>query len=296
VRYPVPPLHALHAFEAAARLGSLTAAGQELHLSTSAVSHRVRSLEAHLGFALFERLPRSLRLTDLGKAYLPAIRGVFDELTTATVGLFGAPGSGRVTVRAPTSYGARFLAPRLAAFTAAHDVGVWLVSALWSEEASELAVDLEVEFGDERLASAEAETLGHERAVLVAAPSNPAPGAATPLPGRVHVLGFQELWQHLDANERSLAPTESGMTVDTWSAALELVEHSPGYGALIPEALASHSLQTGRLARLGEVAVGMRQTYRVVRVDRPSTSSATTETTAFVEWLRGEHAQLPSTD
>ena len=57
MRYKTPPLPALHAFEAAARLGSFAAAADELHLSQSAVSQRIRALEAHLGIALFERLP-----------------------------------------------------------------------------------------------------------------------------------------------------------------------------------------------------------------------------------------------
>ncbi|TVR36777.1 MAG: LysR family transcriptional regulator [Nitriliruptor sp.] len=121
---------------------------RQLHLAPSTVSHRLRELEASLGFALFERLPRSVQLTDLGRAYIPVVRSVFDELTMATVGMFGTPGGGRVTVRTPVSYGVRFLAPRLATFTADHDVRVWVVSAIWGGETPDIEVDLEVDFSD----------------------------------------------------------------------------------------------------------------------------------------------------
>ena len=81
----------LHAYEAAARHGSFVAAAAELHLSPAAVSQRVRNLEAHLGVQLFERLPRSVQLTEMGRAYLPAVRDIFDDLSAATSGLFGGP-------------------------------------------------------------------------------------------------------------------------------------------------------------------------------------------------------------
>jgi len=48
----VPPLHALAAFEAAARLSGFAQAAQELCVTPSAVSHRIRQLEAQLGMSL----------------------------------------------------------------------------------------------------------------------------------------------------------------------------------------------------------------------------------------------------
>jgi len=53
MRSPVPALIDLEAFEAAARHGSFVGAAGELHLTPSAVSHRVRSLERQLGVVLF---------------------------------------------------------------------------------------------------------------------------------------------------------------------------------------------------------------------------------------------------
>src|SRR6185369_13923426 len=66
----LPPLHTLPAFEAAARLGSFLAAAEALHLTPSAISHRIRLLEEHLGQPLFERRHRAVVLTASGRRYL----------------------------------------------------------------------------------------------------------------------------------------------------------------------------------------------------------------------------------
>ena len=62
----VPPLAGLLAFEAALRHGSMTLAADELGLTQSAVSHRIRALEEFFGIALFERLNPGLRATEAG--------------------------------------------------------------------------------------------------------------------------------------------------------------------------------------------------------------------------------------
>ena len=56
------PLTALRAFESAARLLSFKAAAEELSVTPTAISHQIRVLEDWLGVALFERLPRKVRL------------------------------------------------------------------------------------------------------------------------------------------------------------------------------------------------------------------------------------------
>ncbi|MCP5072609.1 MAG: LysR family transcriptional regulator [Rhodobacteraceae bacterium] len=62
----LPPLPALIGFEAAARLGSFSRAAAELNITQSAISHQIRTLEAHLGQQLFRRIGRRIELTDAG--------------------------------------------------------------------------------------------------------------------------------------------------------------------------------------------------------------------------------------
>ena len=106
--YDLPPLAWLRAFEAAARHQSFTLAASELNLTQAAVSHQVRSLERYLGVLLFERLARTLRLTEIGTAYLlcpeagttalhrEALMAAHDDDTAITNLFTGAPARGIV--------------------------------------------------------------------------------------------------------------------------------------------------------------------------------------------------------
>jgi len=76
----LPPLPALRAFEAAARLGSFKAAADELFVTPTAISHQIRSLESTLGMGLFERRTRSVALTEVGRALAPALTRGFLEI------------------------------------------------------------------------------------------------------------------------------------------------------------------------------------------------------------------------
>ena len=80
----LPPLNALRAFEAAARLGSFKQAAAELHVSHGAVSRHVQVLERWLGATMFRRLNRRVVLTDAGSAYLAEVSAAFDRIALAT--------------------------------------------------------------------------------------------------------------------------------------------------------------------------------------------------------------------
>src|SRR3546814_8321147 len=77
----LPSLRGIQAFEAVARLGSLSAAADSLGITGSAVSHRIRGLESELGVHLLRRTPRGLILTDAGRRYRGAVEDAFAGLT-----------------------------------------------------------------------------------------------------------------------------------------------------------------------------------------------------------------------
>jgi hypothetical protein len=77
----LPSLDLLKGFEAAARQLSFTRAAEELFLTQSALSRQMQTLEEQIGFALFERRHRELRLTDAGQILQATARNVLDELT-----------------------------------------------------------------------------------------------------------------------------------------------------------------------------------------------------------------------
>lgn len=83
----LPPLHAVRAFEAAARHLSITGAANELNVTVGAVSRHVRALEERMGTALFLRGGRGLALTSAGKAFAASATDALDRISEAAEGL-----------------------------------------------------------------------------------------------------------------------------------------------------------------------------------------------------------------
>ncbi|WGR93994.1 LysR substrate-binding domain-containing protein [Bradyrhizobium sp. ISRA435] len=79
-----PPLASLRAFEALARSGSVKLASESLNLTPSAISHQIRTLEAHFGLQLVQRSGRNIELTESGAIYAAAVLSAFNELSRAS--------------------------------------------------------------------------------------------------------------------------------------------------------------------------------------------------------------------
>jgi len=106
------PLNAIHAFLVTARHLNLTRAAGELCITQGAVSRKIATLEHYLGFALFERHARGLRLTSQGAALLPELRQGFDLIAGAADKAMRQHGV--IRLKAPTC-AMRWLVPRLVA-------------------------------------------------------------------------------------------------------------------------------------------------------------------------------------
>lgn len=116
----LPPLKALPAFELAASRGSIGAAAQELHLTHSAVSRQIKSIEDYLGVSLFRRLNRRIELTPAGAAFLPSVRKTMQLLEASAARVAAQTTQGPLIVSCLATFMMRWLIPRLYAFSAAH--------------------------------------------------------------------------------------------------------------------------------------------------------------------------------
>ena len=116
----LPPLNALRAFEAAGRLGSLTAAAAELYVTHGAISKAVAQLEAWLGVRLFDRPGRKIRLSAEGRRYQEAVAQALDALDEATRRCTEAGRPRTLVVNALPTFAMRWLLPRLPPFHRLH--------------------------------------------------------------------------------------------------------------------------------------------------------------------------------
>jgi LysR family glycine cleavage system transcriptional activator len=112
-RRTLPPLRALTAFEAAARLGSFRLAADELGITRSAVSHQIRTLEENLGIELFRRDARRAALSQQGQVYYPAVRDAFDQIEAQTQLLRPQRGDNELTLQVYVTVALKWLIPRL---------------------------------------------------------------------------------------------------------------------------------------------------------------------------------------
>jgi len=167
----LPPLNSLRAFEAAARHLSFKKAAEELHVTPAAISQQVRALEEYCGADLFLRLTRALRLTENGRAALPALREGFDRLADASETMRAKVRGGILTVSVAPSFGAKWLVPRLDRFRTAHpdyDVRLDATDALASFSGD--GVDVALRYGRGVYRTLKAECLMPEVAFPVCSP------------------------------------------------------------------------------------------------------------------------------
>jgi len=109
----LPPLNALRAFEAAARLGSLSEAARELHVTHGAISRQVKQLEEQLGVGLFVKEGRGVKLTDAGARMRDAASEAFERLRSTCTELQRQTAEAPFVLGCPGSLLARWFIPRL---------------------------------------------------------------------------------------------------------------------------------------------------------------------------------------
>lgn len=115
----LPSLHAIRAFEAAARLGSFAKAAQELATTAASVSYHVKRLEEQIGVALFRRQSHSVELTEAGASIAHEATNAFAALRASFINAVDIDRS-RLSLTTLPSLGTSWLTPRLGRFRALH--------------------------------------------------------------------------------------------------------------------------------------------------------------------------------
>ncbi|MFW7348445.1 MAG: LysR substrate-binding domain-containing protein [Pigmentiphaga sp.] len=140
-------MHALRAFEAAARLLSISRAAAELHVTPAAVSRQVQGLERFLGVALLVRGHRRIALSRPGLHYFSEVTQLFARLRDVTQNVSAVQPAFSVHVAVPPTFAARWLIPRLAPFHSSEPgTSVQLVAP--AEAAGRDDIDVDIRFGD----------------------------------------------------------------------------------------------------------------------------------------------------
>jgi LysR family glycine cleavage system transcriptional activator len=293
----LPPLNALRTFEVASRHLSFTAAAEELCVTAAAVSHQIRSLEEHLGTALFHRSSRALVLTDAGMLLLPDVREAFARLINATRGLRRHAFAGPLTVAVPPSFAAKWLIPRLSRFRArCPGIEVTVISSSELVDFGREDVDLAIRYGTGLYPGLHTELLTATEFFPVCSPklAQGAPPLIAPDDLRHVVLLHDEVpttlprvpsWETwLKAAGVTGVDVAQGPRFNTSFFTLEMALSGMGV-ALAQSTLVSADLAEGRLIRLFSVSVPVELSFFVVG---PPATFEKPKVKAFRDWLHEE--------
>jgi LysR family glycine cleavage system transcriptional activator len=288
----LPSLNAIRAFEAASRHLSFRLAAEELGVTQGAVAQQVRGLEEHLGVRLFDRLPRTLALTEPGRRYAGGIRRAFELIVEATAAVHPEPT--RLQISVTPTFAAKWLLPRLPEFSARHpelDLGIDATERDTTFHGD--GIDLAVRYGRPPAGqSLAADPLFEEELIAVCSPALLA-GAAPPLPAEAldhHVLlhDAHGRWPEFaeTALHRSATGASKGVRFNQTALAIDAALGGQGI-ALASRAFVDGDLAAGRLVDAFGVTLATGAAFVVVTPRRPRRGASTE---ALRAWLLSHRA------
>jgi LysR family glycine cleavage system transcriptional activator len=167
----LPPLDSLQVFAVAARHLSFTKAAAELHRTQSAISHRVKALEAEIGLLLFKRVTRRLELTEAGRALAHQVDRSLSDIA-GTISNLDRSEARRLTVTMLPSVASRWLMPRLPRFCEQNpDLEVKVIASATVLDLRAEGIDAAIRFGPGHYAGYAVTPLMPDKVLPVCSPS-----------------------------------------------------------------------------------------------------------------------------
>ena len=281
----VPSLTALRAFEAAARLGSFSAAARELNVTHAAVAQNVRALEAHYSCALMDRQGRGMIPTPEGQRLALALGEAFGLIGSVSADLMQRGSVRPLRIATTPSFAANWLMPRIGGFWADNpEIEIEIIPGTTLVDLRADRIDIAIRYGRGGWPGVDSWAFIPAAHVAVAAP-----GFAVPRPAQSlsDLSGVPWLLDGQTSEER-LWLTSSGLDltaerIKTFATAqLSREAARAGLGvAILPLPLVADEIAAGRLIALVQES-GSPVSYHVVTPP----GSHLPQREAFLKWLR----------
>jgi LysR family glycine cleavage system transcriptional activator len=286
----LPSLNALRAFEAAARLGRMTIAAEELSVTHGAISRQIKALEAQLGRKLFEGPKNRLVLTEAGKILLPVLTSAFEQIGRG-VQEAAEIDAGVIDVSCVGTLTMRWLIPRLHRFKAQQPaIDIRLSADDGPVDFMRQSFDVAIRVGrdgwpaDAILVPLFAEQIGPVMSPRLLSGVKPHDELLR-LP-KLHTRTRVWAWSDWCARSHKSGVAMDGQYYEHFYFGLEAATAGLGI-AIAPWQLVVDDMTAGRLvAPFGFIDSG--QTYVALRRDRRDKPAE-----AFVAWLADEAAAMP---
>jgi LysR family glycine cleavage system transcriptional activator len=298
-RRSLPPLNAVRAFEAVARLGSLKEAAVELSVTHGAVSQQIRLLEDWLGVpALFRRSVRRLVLTPAGAALLAEFGPALDRISAAVQqhrARRGRAPSIVLHVNALATFSLRWLLRRIGAFRAEHpDIEVRLSTSNEPIDALAESFDVIIRGGPDSFPGYTSRFLFGERRLPVCSPAILADAPLETVSDLsrhtlLHVSSMARLWRDwlVEAAEPTLR-SEASLTFDHFYLTIQAAIDGLGV-AMGPTALIADDLTAGRLVTpFPDISLPARSYFAYL----PDARRTDPHIAVFCDWLEQQGRNL----
>jgi len=289
----LPSTALLSAFEAAARLGSITAAAQELNFTQSAVSRQIKALEEQLQARLFVRENQSIRITPAGEVYAREIGDALRRIRAASLNIRANPGGGTLNLAILPTFGSRWLAPRLPKFFALHPgVTLNMTTRLSYFEFRMESFDAAIHFGQPYWPEADLALLRSEEVLPVCSPQLKKRArfrAPDDLKKEVllHLSTRPDAWEQWFALHGASRGAVPGMLFDQFATIAQTTMSGVGV-ALLPTFLIRDELDSGRLVPAFDLPMPSAGRYYLAW---PPERALHPPLKAFREWLIAESAR-----
>ncbi|MDF1856147.1 LysR family transcriptional regulator [Pseudooceanicola sp.] len=287
----IPTIRELEAFCELAQSGTTHLAARRVHLSQTAVSRAIRSLEDRLGVALFLRQRQRMFLSDAGRAFLPKARTLLADLNAAAVGVMAFGGQSTVLrIAVLPTFGRSWLIPRLGSFlAAAPGTSVDIAARLDPVDFTTEPFDLAIQRSQHRSGAANHLHLLDETLIAVAAPSLIGPRALNErdiltlplLQQTTRPTLWLDWFRHAQLDPRRIL---RGARFDHFDMVIDAAIAGLGV-ALVPEILARGPLQEGALIRANTREMDSGQAYTLIHPDRAEEMA---QFIRFRAWIRAE--------
>jgi LysR family transcriptional regulator, glycine cleavage system transcriptional activator len=285
----LPSIPALMALEAVDRLGTASAAAEELALTQGAISRSLQTLEDQLGVPLLIRERQRLRLTPAAVDYVTEVRRALQQLASASLTLRANPSGGSLNLAILPAFGMHWLAPRLAHFTEAHpEVTLNLSTRLRPFDFAGSGFDAAIHYGRQDWPGVAYLKLMDEAVLAVASPAV----VAKPLGRAEDILTHPLLqmesrtgdWGRWLAHHGVAGQRPPGMLFDQFATMAQGAVHGLGL-ALLPTFLIARELAEGRLVPVfGGPVPALGSYYLVWPKDGPTRAPLL----SFRDWLANQ--------
>ncbi|TMV79985.1 LysR family transcriptional regulator [Thioclava sp. BHET1] len=289
----LPSIAALTALEAVDRLGTASAAAEELALTQGAISRQLRALEEQLGLPLLVRERQRLHLTPAARDYVAEVRKALSVLSSAALVLKANPQGGTLNLAILPAFGLHWLAPRLAGFSQSHpEVTVNLTTRMRPFDFATTGFDAAIHYGRRDWPGVGYLTLMEEEVLAVGAPALlPAPLGRAEDVLRLPLLQIESRmgdWGRWLAHHGVAERRPGGMLFDHFATMTQAAVHGLGL-ALLPRFLIRRELEQGRLLPAFGGPVRAIGSYYLVW---PEARAARPPLASFRDWIAGEIAAM----